>query len=130
MERCAALLQALAKRRDAQWFVEPVSAEDAPDYAEYVKNPMDLGTIGSNLSAGKYADAHAFASDVRLVASNAVTYSPEPDNECHRSARQMISEFEKQFVKAGLATDGGVAAAAALEACKVTTTRKRKSGAR
>ena len=72
--------------------------------------------------------AIAFAADVRLVTDNAVAYSPDPDNECHRAARLVQNEFERQFVAARLATDGGAAAAAAQDALKLgaPSTRKRK----
>ena len=62
---------------------------------------------------------------MRLVASNAVTYSPEPDNPCHKAARAHLNEFEKQFLKQGLATDDGAAAAAAAEAAKPPKRAKR-----
>ena len=55
---------------------------------------------------------------VRLVASNATTYSPEADNACNKAARAHLNEFEKQFNKQGLATDDGAAAAEAAEAAK------------
>ena len=55
---------------------------------------------------------------VRLVASNAITYSPEADNACNKAARAHLNEFEKQFLKQGLATDDGAAAAEAAEAAK------------
>ena len=59
---------------------------------------MDYGTIGGKLSAGGYADPMAFASDVRLVAANAIAYNPEPDNECHLAARANPRR-SKAFVK-------------------------------
>ena len=50
---------------------------------------------------------------MRLVASNAVAYSPELDNECNQAARANLAAFETAFLKQGLATDGGEAAKAA-----------------
>ena len=58
------------------------------------------------------------------MASNAVTYSPEPDNPCHKAARAHLNQFEKQFLKQGLATDDGAAAAAATEAAKPKRARR------
>ena len=86
MTRCALILGVLMKRKDADWFEKPVP-QDTEGYFEMISNPMDYGTIKTKLEAGGYPDADAFAADVRLVASNAVTYSPEPDNECHRVSR-------------------------------------------
>jgi chemotaxis protein histidine kinase CheA len=133
MEKCAAILEALVKRKDASWFREPVPA-DTEGYSLVVSTPMDYGTIRSKLEAGAYADAAAFAADVRLVASNAIAYSPGADDDCHIAARANLVAFEKGFVKAHLATDGGAAAAAAEAAMPSTkppprTGRKRNSDA-
>ena len=111
------ILGALLKRKDASWFAEPVP-KDTEDYFTTISSPMDYGSIQSKLEAAGYPDADAFASDVRLVTSNAVTYSPEADNSCHKAARAHLSEFEKQFLKQGLATDDGAAAAEAAKAAK------------
>ena len=81
MTRCAQILGVLMKRKDADWFEKPVP-QDTDGYFEMIKNPMDYGTIKTKLEAGGYPDADAFASDVRLVASNAVTY-PNPDSNPH-----------------------------------------------
>ena len=84
-----------------------------PDYHRIVHSPMDLGTVKSNLAASRYAAAAEFAADVRLVAANAIAYSPEADNECHLAARANLAAFEKAFHKAHLSNDGGAATAAA-----------------
>jgi hypothetical protein len=117
LERCALILGALLKRKDASWFAEPVP-KDTEGYFTTISSPMDYGSIQSKLEAAGYPDADAFASDVRLVTSNAVTYSPEADNPCNKAARAHLNEFEKQFLKQGLATDDGAAAAEAAEAAK------------
>ena len=124
LELCALILGALTKRKDAYWFAEPVP-KDTEGYFEMISSPMDYGSIQTKLEAAGYPDADAFASDVRLVTSNAVTYSPEADNACHKAARAHLNEFEKQFLKQGLATDDGAAAAAAAEAAKPPKRAKR-----
>ena len=91
LELCALILGALTKRKDAYWFAEPVP-KDTEGYFEMISSPMDYGSIQTKLEAAGYPDADAFASDVRLVTSNAVTYSPEADNACHKAAR--ASEFK------------------------------------
>ena len=132
LAKCSALLAALQKRKTSEWFLKPVDFADAPDYKDYVSTPMDYGTIAGKLEASGYASPEAFAADVRLVTSNAITYSPEVTNACHKAARANLTKFEKDFVDAGLATDGGAAAAAAAAAEKdalkaAAPTRKRKS---
>ena len=99
---------------------------DTEGYFEMIKSPMDYGTIKGKLEAGTYSDAAAFAADVRLVCSNAVTYSPEPDNDCNKAGRAQLAAFERAFVKAALATDDGAAAKAADEAAKPPTRKRQK----
>ena len=115
------VLGQLMKRSDAKdWFNEPVPA-GTEGYFETIKSPMDYGTILSKLEANSYESPASFASDVRLVASNATTYSPEADNECHKAAKANLAAFETAYLKEKLATDGGAAA----EAAKAAITRKR-----
>ena len=103
-----------------------LSADDVPDYAEVIERPMDYSTILTKLNSGAYGeDAAAFAADMRLVVSNAVLYSPEPDNNCNLAAKANLVDFETRYLKEGLATDKGAAAAAAKEGAKKQTTRKR-----
>lgn len=62
----------------ALYFMYPVSfycgGQFPPDYLERVKNPMDFGSITSNLVEGRYQSVDAFASDCRLVIQNCQTY--------------------------------------------------------
>ncbi len=95
---------------------------------------MDFSTVKGKLESGAYDSAGdlaaAFAADVRLIVSNAVAYSPKPDNECHVAAKANLVAFEAAFAKEGLATDDGAAASAAVEAATATrATRKRGRGA-
>ena len=125
------------KRRDSvEWFNEPVPP-DTDGYAEAVPNPMDYGTVLGKLKLSGYYgsggafSSSAFAADVRLVTANAVAYSPETDNECHKAARASLVAFEKAYLKAGLASDAGEALKAAETALKTppsTATRKRARG--
>jgi hypothetical protein len=112
--------------RDAWWFEKPVPA-DTEGYFELIKQPMDHSTIDANLEAGSYADEAVFAADVRLVYANAISYSPDDENDCNKAARANLAAFERAFVKAGLATDGGAAAAAAEDAAKPATRKRQKT---
>jgi len=126
-ERAHRILAALTRRRDAKWFLDAVPL-DTPGYFDIIKSPIDYGSILTKLTNGVYvhatADAPAafapaaFADDVRLMVSNAIAYSPDVDNLCHIAAKANLSAFEALYVKEGLATDGGAAAAAAKEAIK------------
>ena len=85
---------------------------------------------GGSYGADSNFSAAAFAADVRLVTANAVAYSPEAENECHKAAKAGLVAFERAFLKAGLATDGGEALKAAEASAKPppAATRKRARG--
>lgn len=85
---------------------------------------------GGSYGADSNFSAAAFAADVRLVTANAVAYSPEAENECHKAAKAGLIAFERAFLKAGLATDGGEALKAAEASAKPppAATRKRTRG--
>lgn len=78
---CTKLLNALEKactrlKRDKMiysWLSVPV--QGFADYAVYVRNPMDIGTVKRKLEAFEYTSYHAFIEDLRLVFKNAVTYN-------------------------------------------------------
>ena len=47
-----------------------------PDYSVVVREPLDLGTIGQRLRAGRYVSSPAnFPADMRRVFLNALTYN-------------------------------------------------------
>merc|ERR1719331_352257 len=48
-----------------------------PDYPKIIKKPMDLGKVDKRLGQGNYNSPEEFASDVRLVFTNAKTYNVE-----------------------------------------------------
>jgi transcription initiation factor TFIID subunit 1 len=50
------------------------------DYTKFVQQPMDLGAIMARLREGLYTDPSDWASDVKLIATNAQAYhgSEEP----------------------------------------------------
>lgn len=47
------------------------------DYPQIIKHPMDLGTIKSNLEAGKYSSKEEVAADIRLVWTNCMLYNTD-----------------------------------------------------
>ena len=55
--------------------VDPV-ALNIPDYFRIIPEPMDLGTVKSNLQSGAYASPAALLADVRLIFANCRLYNP------------------------------------------------------
>jgi len=69
---------------------------EIPDYFSVITRPMDLGTVSKKLTNAEYPSAEAFAEDVRLVWSNAITYNG-PESEVHQMAQELSDLFEASF---------------------------------
>ncbi|KAL2529088.1 Transcription factor GTE8 [Forsythia ovata] len=95
---CESLLKKLMSHQFGWVFSSPVDVVklNLPDYFNVIKNPMDLGTIKSKLSSGKYACPLDFLADVRLTFTNSKTYNP-PGNDVHIMADTMSKLFEVRW---------------------------------
>lgn len=96
MRKCHAIVSALERAPGAHWFLTPVdpAAAGVLHYPTIVPNPMDLGTVKRRLEEQEYADVNAFASDVRRVFRNALTFNVLPDAPVHEAARDLHDKFE------------------------------------
>ncbi|WJX33182.1 hypothetical protein P8452_21418 [Trifolium repens] len=98
MKQCENLLNRLMSHQYGWVFNAPVDIVklNIPDYFTVIKHPMDLGTVKSKLTSGKYSSPIAFAADVRLTFSNAMTYNP-PGNDVHGIAATLMKAFETKW---------------------------------
>lgn len=94
-QAAAALRGTLARLLDAikadehSWpFLDPVDPEEAEDYYEKIKEPMDLKTMDSKVKEGKYGSIDAFLADVKLICQNCRTYNP-PDSSYVQAANRL-----------------------------------------
>ena len=91
-------------------FNQPVDPEalGIPNYLDVVKQPMDLGTIYSKLSAGEqqnceYKTAGEVYCDVSKVWDNCVLYnSREVDKPAREAALEVKAFFDQKWKEAGL----------------------------
>ncbi|KAM9852704.1 ATPase family AAA domain-containing protein 2 [Aulostomus maculatus] len=60
-------------------FTKPVDLEEVPDYAEVIKQPMDLSTVLSKIDLHGYRTVKEFLYDVDLIWQNALEYNPDRD---------------------------------------------------
>ncbi|XP_035020238.2 ATPase family AAA domain-containing protein 2 isoform X1 [Hippoglossus stenolepis] len=60
-------------------FTKPVDLEEVPDYAEVIKEPMDLSTVLSKIDLHRYGAVKEFLQDVDLIWQNALEYNPDRD---------------------------------------------------
>ena len=74
---CGNLHHELMKWVLTQPFRIPVDPErdNAPDYFQVVKRPMDLGTVKKKLTDGKYESVEQFVDDVHLICNNAILFN-------------------------------------------------------
>lgn len=99
LKQCEGLLKKLMSQKYANdIFNEPVDVVKLkiPDYKTIIKTPMDLGTVKSKLSSGKYSSPSEFVADVRLTFTNAKTYNP-PGHVVHVLAEKLSQFFETRW---------------------------------
>ena len=72
-------LDSVMALEDAKLFLKPVTKEEAPDYEQVVKRPMDFGTVKAKLADDKYGNSKTLLNDCRLVFDNAKLYNKEDD---------------------------------------------------
>jgi Bromodomain len=95
------LLSSLLKHKDAKLFLRPVNPDldGAPDYFDYVKNPMDLGTIHDKLANHQYPTPRDLLADLTLMFDNCYTYNHDPANVVHLMGRSLQAHLSKQWAE-------------------------------
>lgn len=82
MKFCQQVLKELLSKKYSSFnypFLEPVDpvALNCPTYFDFVKEPMDLGTVQKKLNNWEYQTSEEFEHDVRLVFKNCYAFNPE-----------------------------------------------------
>lgn len=85
---CRNTLKKLMQNKHASIFLNPVDPvrDQATDYFDIIKEPMDLGSILNKLDSGQYKDRHELRADFELMIRNAKTYTPDPKAWAHKQA--------------------------------------------
>ncbi|KAF4322001.1 hypothetical protein BBO99_00004350 [Phytophthora kernoviae] len=98
LKKCHGILKGLMANPKAAPFLAPVDpiALGIPDYFHVIKEPMDLGTIRTNLESGVYESPLMFSDQVRLVFQNAMLYNAS-HSQVHIYAHKLLDDFEKRF---------------------------------
>ncbi|KAJ0968689.1 hypothetical protein J5N97_021566 [Dioscorea zingiberensis] len=101
MRKCLEIVNKLRRQKGANWFNAPVDADRLGlyDYHQFIKTPMDLGTVKEKLTKGSYRRPSDFAADVKLTFDNAMLYNA-PDHLVHQLAGQLLSKFQKMYYPA------------------------------
>lgn len=91
-----AILQRVASLDRNSLLLEPVSAEQVPDYYEIVKRPMDWSTILKKINEYRYDSVIQFKEDIFLVLDNAMLYN-KIDTHFHRTAARIKKVAQPVF---------------------------------
>jgi bromodomain adjacent to zinc finger domain protein 1A len=94
-------LSEVMKQNEAWAFLKPVTRQEAPDYHDIVKHPMDLGTIKYKLNSMVYTCNEEFISDLLLVFSNCEAYNP-PTTRIFLDGQKLKTFCERRFSKIGI----------------------------
>jgi hypothetical protein len=87
-------------------FLKPVSDDDAPDYSDIVKNPMDFGTMRSKVEKGVYGKGNdavaALYRDFLLVFDNCRLYNSD-EGEIIEEAARIFGLLSEAYVSSCIA---------------------------
>ncbi|KAL2268380.1 hypothetical protein VTJ83DRAFT_3226 [Remersonia thermophila] len=76
-------------------FLNRVNKRDAPDYYNFIKQPMDLGTMTKKLKSLQYKSKAEFVYDLNLIWDNCLRYNQDMNHPLRRNANGMRKEAEK-----------------------------------
>ncbi|KAB5526402.1 hypothetical protein GE09DRAFT_1042771 [Coniochaeta sp. 2T2.1] len=76
-------------------FLNRVNKRDAPDYYNFIKHPMDLGTMTKKLKGLQYKSKADFVTDLNLIWDNCLRYNQDMGHPLRRMANGMRKEAEK-----------------------------------
>ncbi|OIW26765.1 bromodomain-containing protein [Coniochaeta ligniaria NRRL 30616] len=76
-------------------FLNRVNKRDAPDYYNFIKHPMDLGTMTKKLKGLQYKSKAEFVTDLNLIWDNCLRYNQDMGHPLRRMANGMRKEAEK-----------------------------------
>jgi len=96
-----ALVNLVQNHIDVWPFLEPVNAEEVPDYYDVVKDPICMETIKDRVENGEYyVTLEMFAADFRVMFNNCRLYNA-PDTMFYKCATRLEAFFESK-VAAGI----------------------------
>ncbi|KAI5185210.1 histone acetyltransferase [Nematocida homosporus] len=91
------LCNELQNHNTAWPFLEPVSAQDVPDYYQVIKNPMDLSTIQQKIQSDQYTSFDEMDQDIQQIVQNCYIYNA-PGSQYAKCAKS-LNEFYQNKVK-------------------------------
>uniref|UniRef100_A0AAR2KUI1 Bromodomain and PHD finger containing, 1 n=1 Tax=Pygocentrus nattereri TaxID=42514 RepID=A0AAR2KUI1_PYGNA len=81
-------LDQLQERDTSNFFTEPVSLNEVPDYLDHIERPMDFQTMKLSLESHHYLSFEAFEADFLLIVNNCLKYNAK-DTVFYRAALRL-----------------------------------------
>ncbi|XP_077198828.1 bromodomain and WD repeat-containing protein 1 isoform X2 [Paroedura picta] len=96
-KQCMELVNLIFQCEDSEPFRQPVDLDHYPDYREIIDTPMDLGTVKETLEAGNYDTPMELCKDIRLIFSNAKSYTPNKRSKIYSMTLRLSALFEEKI---------------------------------
>ncbi|CAG9859546.1 unnamed protein product [Phyllotreta striolata] len=95
------VLNAVKAHEDSWAFKSPVKIDQAPDYYDHIKYPMDLKTMTERLKSRYYVSRRLFIADMMRIFTNCKFYNA-PTTEYYKSAENLQQYFQTKMKEMGL----------------------------
>ncbi|KAK9754405.1 Acetyltransferase (GNAT) family [Popillia japonica] len=95
------VIAAVKSHEDSWPFREPVDKNDAPDYYDHIKYPMDLRKMSERLKARYYSTRRLFIADMMRIFTNCKQYNA-PETEYFQCAVNLQQYFQTKMKEIGL----------------------------
>ncbi|XP_054829119.1 bromodomain and WD repeat-containing protein 1 isoform X2 [Eublepharis macularius] len=96
-KQCRELINLIFQCEDSEPFRQPVDLDQYPDYREIIDTPMDLGTVKETLEAENYDTPMELCKDIRLIFSNAKSYTPNKRSKIYSMTLRLSALFEEKI---------------------------------
>lgn len=92
----------LIKNHQSAWpFQKPVDKNEAPDYLDHIRFPMDLKTMSERLKNRYYCNKRLFIADMNRIFTNCRAYN-QPDTDYYKCANSLEKFFQSKMKESNL----------------------------
>uniref|UniRef100_A0A8C0C1Y5 Bromodomain and WD repeat-containing protein 1 n=1 Tax=Buteo japonicus TaxID=224669 RepID=A0A8C0C1Y5_9AVES len=96
-KQCMEVVNLIFQCEDSEPFRQPVDLDQYPDYRHIIDTPMDFGTVKETLEAGNYDTPMELCKDIRLIFSNAKSYTPNKKSKIYSMTLRLSALFEEKI---------------------------------
>ena len=98
------LHSSISQHRYGNIFHNPIKKQDASDYHDIVKRPMDLKTIKARVKEGTISNSLEFQRDIYLMFANAMIYN-RPGSEIYAMAEEVCTPLIRWAISSDVGID-------------------------